>query len=126
MKRTTILYGIAALMGCATQPANNWIHPTADRAQFNKDRAQCDYETSAATQQTDYSYRSIFGQELDRSMRKSSLYDLCMKAKGYIPSPSGAVFPYDDRLVKCKLPTGSVMILGIECRQKDGSMILSE
>jgi hypothetical protein len=116
---------IAALLaGCAAQPRYAWVHPTGDRAQFDKDTAQCDYETSAATQQTDYSYRSIFGQELDRSMRKNALAEQCMKAKGYIRSSSAAIRSDDDRLVTCKLQNGSTMILAGECRQKGGTITM--
>ena len=71
------------LTGCAVQPTYKWMHPTANQAQFDRDKAQCEYEIAAATQQTDYSYRSVFGQELDRATRKRDLGILCMKAKGY-------------------------------------------
>lgn len=74
---------VLLIPGCAVQPRYEWIHPTGDRAQFDKDRAQCEYESTAATQQTDYSYRSSFGQELDKAMRRGDLGVLCMKAKGY-------------------------------------------
>ena len=72
--------------GCAQQQYR-WEHETADQKQFNRDQSQCEYEATASTQQTDYSYRTGFGQELDRAMRKADLRVLCMKAKGYIQQP---------------------------------------
>lgn len=82
MKRFAIPL-LLLLSSCATQPQFVWDHPTGNQAQFERDRAQCEYETASATQQTDYSYRSVFGQELDRAMRRRDLGVLCMKAKGY-------------------------------------------
>lgn len=129
MKRSLAIVALLAMFGCAAQPQYQWIHPTADQAQFQKDVAQCDYETSAATQGTDYSYRTIFGQELDRSMRKNDLAVKCMVAKGYSKSfqsattfPAGSYYQNDDRLITCQLPSGSTMMLGSECRNKQGTV----
>ncbi len=71
------------LAGCA-QPTL-MVKPGATQADIAKDKAQCDYETSAATQTTDYGYRTIFGQELDRALRKRELMQKCLIARGYIP-----------------------------------------
>lgn len=79
---------IVAAAGCA--PRYIWIHPSADRAQFDRDKAQCEYEAATATQQTDYSYRTSFGQELDRAVRRGEIGALCMKAKGYSQRPIDA------------------------------------
>lgn len=82
-----ILAFLLAFAGCASQPSYVWDHPTGDRAQFDRDKAQCEYEATAATQQTDYSYRTGFGQELDRAIRRSDLGVMCMKARGYTQRP---------------------------------------
>lgn len=63
-----------------------WTKPGASEVDFNKDNAQCDYETSAATQAVDYSYRTAFGQELDRTIRKAELWKKCMIARGWTAS----------------------------------------
>lgn len=82
---TAITIIAVTVTGCASlTPAQYaWNHETKSREMFDKDVAQCDYETSAATQQTDYGYNTIFGQELDRAVRKRNLTEQCMKAKGY-------------------------------------------
>lgn len=89
MKKLVIIAAVA-LAGCATQPAWQWVKPGATQADFDQHKAQCDYETSAATQTTDYSLRSSFGQELDRSMRQRDLMTKCMVAKGYRQEPIAA------------------------------------
>lgn len=88
MKKLFILTVLAAaLAGCATQPNRQWVKPGATQADFDQHVAQCDYETTAATQSTDYGLRTSFGQELDRAMRKKELMGLCLVAKGYHQEP---------------------------------------
>jgi hypothetical protein len=74
-----------------------WHHPTigqnaATRADdlkiFERDKAQCDYESTASTQTVDYGYRSKLGQEIDRADRRNELRKLCMKARGYTWGPA--------------------------------------
>ena len=89
MKRTIVI-GTAAMVlaACAApQPRWQWVKPGATQAEFDQHRAQCDYETSAATQGTDYTLRTSFGQELDRALRKNDLMVKCMIAKGYRQEP---------------------------------------
>jgi len=85
------------LGGCATQTPMMWHHPTigqnaATRADdlkiFERDKAQCDYESTASTQTVDYGYRSKLGQEIDRADRRNELRKLCMKARGYTWGPA--------------------------------------
>lgn len=82
-----------ALPGCAHQQTM-WAKDGATPDQFERDKAQCIYEASAATQQTTPGYRTAFGQELDRAMRRNELAVLCMKARGYsqqvVPGGAGA------------------------------------
>lgn len=85
--RFTALLIATALAGCAAQPKWQWVKPGATQAEFGQHKAQCDYETSAATQGTDYTLATIFGQELDRAMRKNDLFVKCMVAKGYRQEP---------------------------------------
>lgn len=70
------------LAGCATQPQYTWLPTAGSGVNGAQIEARCDYETSAATQGTDYSFRSSLGQELDRAMRKQSLFEKCMLANG--------------------------------------------
>lgn len=88
--RAAVFAAAALLAGCATQPAWQWVKPGATQADFDQHKAQCDYETSAATQATDYTLRTTFGQELDRAMRKDDLMVKCMVAKGYRQEPIAA------------------------------------
>lgn len=85
--RKVFLIVALSLAGCATQPRWHWIKDGSTQAEFDQHKAQCDYETSAATQATDYGFRSVFGQELDRAMRKNDLFIKCMVAKGYRQEP---------------------------------------
>lgn len=74
----------AMMLGCAApQKPLIWYKPGATEAEFTQAKYQCDYETTAATQGTDHSFRTVVGQELDRAMRKSDLLKRCMMAKGY-------------------------------------------
>jgi len=44
---------------------------------------RCDYESTAATQAPDYSYRSVFAQAIDQAQRRNDLQLKCMRAQGY-------------------------------------------
>lgn len=84
-KSTTLLFALgigSLLVGCAARQQYVWIAPTGSGLATHQVEAKCDYETTAATQGTDYSLRTSFGQELDRAMRKQSLYEKCMLANG--------------------------------------------
>jgi hypothetical protein len=88
MIRILILALALTLTACATQQPTRWSKPGALEADYNRDVAQCDYETSASTQGTDYSYRTVIGQEIDRAMRKNELLKKCMVARGWSASTS--------------------------------------
>lgn len=72
---------VSVLAGCATPPPVAWHKAGATQEAFDQDFAKCRYEAVAATQTTDTSMRSIFGQELDRAIRQRDLMDLCLQAK---------------------------------------------
>jgi len=75
----------AVLAGCAAQPQKVMLYKDGGtQSEYQQAIAQCDYEVSVATQQTDYSLHSIFGQELDRSIRQRDLGIKCMAAKGWV------------------------------------------
>lgn len=78
-----LLASLAALAGCATQQPMIFDKEGATQAEYDQAWARCDYETSAATQGTDYSFNTILGQELDRAMRKRDLIVKCMAAHGF-------------------------------------------
>lgn len=75
----------AALLvaGCAAPQPMIFDKAGATQADYDRSWARCDYETSAATQGTDYTFGTIIGQELDRAMRKRDLIVKCMGAEGF-------------------------------------------
>lgn len=74
---------VALIAGCAAQQQTAWVRAWPGGNSLQQDSAQCDYETSAATQTTDYGFKTMFGQELDRAVRKNDLAVQCMRAKGW-------------------------------------------
>lgn len=105
MKKITVLALALSLTACAVPQHIVWNKPGAVEADYNRDAAQCDYETSAATQGTDYSYSSIFGQELDRSLRKKDILKKCMVAKGWSASISTPTVTQADNPTSTLSPT---------------------
>lgn len=71
------------LAGCAAPKPPVWDKPGATQEQFDADRRYCEFEVMKATQTTDTSYRTVVGQELDRSMRQRELALSCMRSRGY-------------------------------------------
>ena len=78
---------VLALAGCAAQGV--WTHPHGSHANFERDKAQCQYESTAATQGVDYGYQTAVGQAFDQAFRRAEVYKLCMKAKGYVWNRGG-------------------------------------
>src|SRR5439155_13905673 len=74
---------VAILAGCAAPGQFAWVPLPGTTVSYDRAEARCDYETSAATQTTDYSFRSSLGRELDRALRKRDLTDKCMRAQGF-------------------------------------------
>ena len=72
-----------ALSGCAEKVI--WIQPELTNTEAQRQFAQCEYESTAATQNVDYGFRSIFGQALDQGMRRKDLMEKCLRAKGFSP-----------------------------------------
>ena len=77
-----ILCSAISLAGCVSSNTV-WLKPGANESDFQRDKNQCAYEATAATQNTDYSYRTVIGQALDQSIRRNDLAVLCMQAKGW-------------------------------------------
>ena len=80
------------LTACASQPSYEWRHPSGDRAKFDKDFAQCQYEAAQATagysqgqtaRTNSGAFAQGFGEGLEIGARRNELGVLCMKAKGY-------------------------------------------
>jgi hypothetical protein len=76
-----LIFSAFMLQGCAQK--HMLTKSGASIEDYNKDVARCDYEASLATQNTDYNYRTIIGQELDRANRKNDLILKCMIAYGW-------------------------------------------
>lgn len=84
----TALLLAGALAGCAApQKPLTWYKDGVTERDFQQAQAQCEYEVSVATQGTDYSFRTVIGQEMDRAMRQRDLGTKCMQAKGYRLTP---------------------------------------
>ena len=76
---------LAAVAGCAGKTC--YTKPGFTQAEWNRDLAQCTYETTASTQNVNYGYSTVFGQALDQALRRQQLMDLCLKARGYYVAP---------------------------------------
>ena len=78
------LAGILAVLlaGCAAKRME-FTKLGVSQANKDQDLATCQYEAALATQNVDYSYSTMFGQELDKAFRRSELIQKCLRAKGY-------------------------------------------
>ena len=75
-----LIVGFGLLSSCANVVLEK---AGASQIEYQQDMNQCEYEASSHTQNTDYSMGTMFGQELDRAMRKRELILKCMKTKGW-------------------------------------------
>lgn len=82
---------VTVLAGCVAPQPMEWARVRADAPDLQQALARCEYETRAATQVTDYSFRSVIGQELDRASRRNELMGLCMRAQGFTQQPQRSV-----------------------------------
>jgi len=96
MKRVLLICLAASLVGCANRGVA-LTKPGASSSDFDADKARCDYETTASTQGTNYTYNTMFGQELDRALRKNELMTMCMRAKGWSAVQGGSTPPKSER-----------------------------
>lgn len=88
MRRLFFCAVLIGLSGCGAQQGNlEWAKSRESGMSLSEATARCDYETTAATQGTDYSFRSSLGQELDRAIRKRDLEQKCMAANGFVLVP---------------------------------------
>ena len=79
-----VLMPVVLLMACAApKQSQAWYKSGATANDTTTANAKCDYESSAATQSINTAYRSMFGQEMERAMRKAELHKQCMTAQGY-------------------------------------------
>lgn len=95
--RSIVIAVVATFLGCAAQPGYMWKHHShADKAQFDKDRAQCEYEAAQGTASysqgaTARTYSGAVAQGIGEGFtiasRRAELGVLCMKAKGYTQHP---------------------------------------
>lgn len=81
--RSNPILVVAILTGCAAPGQFAWVPLPGTTISYDRAEARCDYETSAATQGTDYTYRTSLGRELDRALRKRDLAEKCMRAQGF-------------------------------------------
>lgn len=74
---------IALLLCACGAPPKLWARVDTSDEQFNKDKAECRFESIKSANQRDTSYRSMFGQEYELATRRGEVFDACMEAKGY-------------------------------------------
>lgn len=85
MKTLSALLAITILAGCAAGGGGYWNHAHGDRAQFQRDAAQCDYEAAVArTGSTGGAGVAVsMAQDLAAGAQRGELAAMCMRAKGY-------------------------------------------
>ncbi|WP_343590148.1 hypothetical protein [Paracidovorax wautersii] len=76
----------ALITGCAANaPVRTWKPFRDDAAPLDRAMDRCEYESTAATQQPNYSV-GYWVRDIDQQNRRSELMNLCMRAQGYTPS----------------------------------------
>jgi hypothetical protein len=83
MRNALVLLAAVMIAGCAANQPMIYDKPGTTQAEFDHDQRTCKYDAMKSTQTTDTSYRTLFGQELDRAMRQRDLMIACMESKGY-------------------------------------------
>lgn len=80
MKKFYLCFAFA-LAGCSHVV---WEKPGATQADFELDRARCEYEATLGTPSTPvYSVGGAIGAGIAEGMRQNQLGTLCMRARGY-------------------------------------------
>lgn len=75
--------GVLVLAGCAAPKPPVWVKTGAGPTDAKQASAECEYQSAAATQQTDSTLRGGLAAEVDRGMRRDKLMVLCMRSKGF-------------------------------------------
>ena len=74
------LLGLLAVAACGPTLYRN----NTTQAEFERDKAQCEYEASAATAGgTGMRHRTVVGAAYDEAMTQGRLALMCMRARGY-------------------------------------------
>lgn len=82
--RAIFLLGVLVLTACAAPKPIVWVKPGAAAQEIERARAECEYQTAAATQQADSTLRGGLAAEIDRGIRRDKLMALCMRSKGFV------------------------------------------
>jgi hypothetical protein len=88
MKRTATTAAITLFLTACAAPGSNghWLHQThQDPAQFERDRAQCIYESNLATASAPAYGRlsAQISQDIATGMRQGELQRMCMESRQY-------------------------------------------
>lgn len=75
--------GVLVLAGCAAPKPPVWVKTGPGPADSRQASAECEYQSAAATQQTDSTMRGGLAAVVDQGMRKDKLMVLCMRSKGF-------------------------------------------
>lgn len=92
---------LVVLTGCATPTGHKymWMKNGASQADFDRDKAQCNYEAVAATasystgptaRTSSGAFVQGFGEGMARGIRQNELIELCLTARGYSKAPVGS------------------------------------
>lgn len=91
MRNLTAISLALALSACAAPGRGYWDHADKDPAKFDQARAQCLYESAAATANAPatFSLGQNIAQDIATGTRRGELLVLCLQAKGYyfVPVP---------------------------------------
>lgn len=84
MKRLTALTALL-LAGCATPQSGYWDNQAHDGSNFERDKAQCLYESAAATASAPatFSLSQNMAQDVATGVRREELAKMCLQARGY-------------------------------------------
>lgn len=66
--------------GCAVQQPRVW---KKEGGNLSQDKSVCEYEAAKSVKGLHTDSRSLFGQDFEIAMKKSEIYELCMKSKGW-------------------------------------------
>ena len=81
--RAVFLLGVLVLTACAAPNPIVWVKPGAAAQEIERARAECEFQSAAATQQNDSTLRGGLAAEIDRGMRRNELMTLCMRSRGF-------------------------------------------
>jgi PBP1b-binding outer membrane lipoprotein LpoB len=86
MHYATAALATLLLAGCATPQSGYWDNQAHDGSNFDRDKAQCLYESAAATASAPatFSLSQNIAQDVATGVRQNDLAAMCLRARGYV------------------------------------------